>query len=256
MTRGRRNRLSIAASFGQHHYQVQFQCDSEAVRTTIATYDAAGAGAKIPWVVAKSPFGCLGGRTRNSDSSGRPTCQRPLGQAPDFKQICGRADFERAISPDLSLPTDATDAAIEAQRHQRTFEAYRRLLKGSVLNIADVFPDEVVEGTCCLRERIKSTDSLPSPGQFCLPHRHHPPRRQVPLSGRLPRGCPSDQLSNRHEPSLPSSGGRLTEFWRYLPLAQAPTRCDERRDDKRLPRDDAVIGNNNLRVENGAGSGW
>jgi len=140
MTGGRRNRLVKIADAGVHRYEFTFACDADGMaQISASTYFAQdGKGAEIPWESHTKDF-----RLRFGDELVRLTLKPEGYDNVGIAELTALTKVERAMA--AMIPDETERRRKLAESDGVMYKALAAVLTQDVINVADIFPGEVVE---------------------------------------------------------------------------------------------------------------
>lgn len=154
MTNIPRNKLIKEARTDRHIYKFIFNCDSDGLAVKAEAYLPTNEGAKITWDADTTAKGSRNIRLRAGEKMARITLNRSDFSNTGILELNSEAEL---LAFAAALQGDKT-AQIKNVRN--IFRDMKFILSQDILNIADIFPDEVIE--------LNTTSGKPFISEFLL----------------------------------------------------------------------------------------
>jgi len=139
MTNIPKNKLINHVSTGNHFYEVIFDCDSDGLGVRLRTFSENKEGARIPWDIGNGSKGTRNIRLRYGDKLAQLNMEEG-----DYGNS-GNIVLNGGASLLLLSASLTNDIALRTTTIRDLYRDTKTILSDDVLNLADIFPGEVVE---------------------------------------------------------------------------------------------------------------
>jgi hypothetical protein len=144
MTAKRQNKVTRLAQSEHHLYRFLVECDSDGLGIKIQTFELDGRGVAIPWKVEMDPILETLAAVRRPIRVRFESHLHTLRLSRTEVENIGGIELNPR-SADYETFVGESQSKSHPEKLQKTFGYIEKLLRSEVLNIADVFPGEVIE---------------------------------------------------------------------------------------------------------------
>ena len=203
MTNIPKNKLINHVSSGGHFYEIKFDCDSDGLGVRLRTFFENKEGARIPWDIGNGPKGTRNIRLRYGDKLAQLNMEES-----DYGNS-GNIVLNGGASLLLLSASLTNDVALRTRTIRDLYRDTKTILSDDVLNLADIFPGEVVElnpasGRALINEFLGRCDKL-LPGEPSGSPNVAPQKAQEPAPSPQQAGASSEADDRETDPAETAS---------------------------------------------------